>query len=222
MYRDRQDAGRQLSERLAGLAPAGVIVIALPRGGVVVGYEVARSLGAPLEIIAARKLGAPSHPEFGFGAIAPGGAKILDDRTVRALGLSSKEVERIISAETQEMNRRERRYRGGREMIKLAGRTIILVDDGLATGVTAIAAARAARKFGAVRIILAVPVGPPESVAAVAREVDEVVCPLQPGLFQAVGQWYEHFDQVADEEVIELLQQAWREQGELGNTQEFS
>ena len=210
LYEDRTDAGRQLALRLEKLRGSDPVVLALARGGVVIGYEVARSLCAPLEVITARKLGAPVQPEFGFGAVGPGGVRVLDADSVRLLGLMPEQIEQIVGAETAEMERRDLRYRGGRERIDVAGRTAILVDDGLATGVTARAAVLAIRQWCPSRLILAVPVSPPDTAVALAREVDEMICLATPSDFRAVGQWYRDFDQTTDEEVIELLERVWQ------------
>ena len=192
------------------------VALALPRGGVVVGYHVARALGAPLEAIPARKLGAPTQPEFGFGAIAPGDVRVIDESSVHALGLSAEQIDRVVAAEQAEMARREALYRSGAEKIDISGRMVILVDDGLATGGTARAAARAIRQGQPRRLVLAVPVAPPDTVRSMAAEVDEVVCLHAPASFQAVGQWYADFRQTSDDEVIDLLARARQELSDGG------
>lgn len=210
-FRDRKDAGRQLAERLSSLRSENPIVLALPRGGVEVGYEVARALGAPLDVIVARKLGAPFQPELGIGAVAPEGVLILDEHAIRVLGVSRTEIERIVEEETEEMERRLRHFRGDRRMPDLTDRTVLLVDDGLATGVTARAALRAIRRWTPRRIVLAAPVCAPETARALSSEADEVVCLCEPLDFGAVGLWYDRFDQTSDEEVLDLLERSRRE-----------
>lgn len=216
IFRDRRDAGQQLARRLGELHEENPIVLALPRGGVVVGYEVARALGAPLDVIVARKLGAPGNPEFGFGAIAPGGVRFLDERTVGWIGVSEEQIEKIIAKETEEMERRLRSYRGERPLPDLEHRTAILVDDGLATGVTVRAAIRAIRKREPRRLVLAVPVSAPDTARAVRLEVDELICLETPAGFMAVGQYYLDFGQTTDREVIELLERAWQDASPAG------
>ena len=211
IFKDRRDAGKQLAPRLTHLRGHNAIVLALPRGGVVVGYEIARALGVSFDVIAARKLGAPGNPEFGFGAIAPGGVRFLDERTVALLGLSEERIDRIVAEEAQEMERRLRRYRGEQPLPDVRQRAVILVDDGLATGVTARAAIRAIRRWEPGRLVLAVPVGAPDTVRAVSSEVDELVCLETPPDFVAVGQYYLDFQQTSDDEVIELIERARRE-----------
>lgn len=208
LFRDRRDAGRQLAKRLQNYRGANTIVMALPRGGVEVAYEVALALDAPFDVIVSRKIGAPSQPELGIGAVAPGGVTLLDDKLVEELGLSD-EVIREIEAETRaEMNRRIREYRGGEELPDLSGKTVIIVDDGLATGATARASIRAARAKNAQRIVLGVPVCAAQTADELAAEVDDLVCIERPERFMAVGIWYRKFDQTTDAEVIELLEEA--------------
>lgn len=183
------------------------IVLGLPRGGVPVAAQVARALGAPLDVLLVRKLGVPSREEFAFGAIGEDGARVLDDSLVRQLGLDADDVERVERRERTELERRRARYRAGRAPRALEGRTAVIVDDGLATGATARVAVEVARARGARRIIVAVPVAPRDAVADLARLVD-VVCLLTPGTFQAVGEWYDAFDQTSDDEVTTLLADA--------------
>ena len=207
-FRDRQDAGRQLGRLLLRYRDAVPAVLALPRGGVPVGYEVARALGAPLDVLVARKIGAPSQPELGIGAIAPGGVIVLDERTVAALGVTEAELEAIVARETAEMARRLARYRGDRPPPELRDRTVIVVDDGLATGVTARAAIASVRLEEPQAVVLAVPVAAPESARAFGALVDDLVAVIMPHDFRAVGLWYEDFEQTSDEEVLDLLDRA--------------
>ncbi|MBI3802135.1 MAG: phosphoribosyltransferase [Nitrospirae bacterium] len=211
LFKDREEAGRRLSERLAPLRKENPVVFALPRGGVPVAYEVARALGAPMDVMVARKLGAPGRPEFGIGAIAPGGIRILNPEAIRMLHLSEPEIEAIIAQEERELERRLRRFRGGRFISEIEGRTVILVDDGLATGVTAQAAIRALRRAQPQRMIYAAPVCASETAQSLTSEADEVVCLEIPGYFGAVSLWYRNFDQTSDSEVIALLDRARRE-----------
>jgi len=190
-------------------------VFALPRGGVPVGYEVARSLRAPLEVFVARKLGAPGQPEFGIGAVAAGGVRVLNEYVVRRLGIPEDYVEKITQQETAEVERRLHYFRGERPEPVVRDRTAILVDDGLATGVTASAAIRALRQREPRRLVLAVPVCAAQTADLISPEVDEIVCLECPSDLGAIGFWYRDFSQVPDEEVIELLERArgWPEHG---------
>lgn len=207
-FRDRSDAGRQLAERLGPLTGEDVVVLGLPRGGVPVALEVARHLGAPLDVMGVRKLGAPRQPEFGFGAVAEDGARVVDEGTVAMLGLRGEEIAEVAAREEAELRRRVRRYRGDRPLPSLAGKTVIVVDDGLATGVTAAAALRAVRARQPRRLVMAAPVGAAPTVAALREEADEVVTVHAPDDFTAVGRWYEHFDQTSDETVEAALTEA--------------
>lgn len=189
------------------------VVFALPRGGVPVGAEVARDLGAPLEIVVARKLGAPDQPEFGIGAVAADGGRVLNERAIRELGISEDYLEWISDREAAEAARRLRLFRGDRPYPDLDGRTAILVDDGLATGVTALAALRALRRMRPGRLILAVPVCAPQTAARLRTETDELLCLVAPADLAAVGLWYENFDQTPDEEVVRLLEEARHREG---------
>jgi len=206
MFKDRKDAGRQLAEKLAAYrGNAGTVVLALPRGGVPVGYEIARALKLPLDVFVVRKLGTPGQPELAMGAIASGGVRVLNREVVDAFNIPDAWIEEIAASELEELARRERQYRGERPPVVASGRTVILVDDGLATGSTMRAAVAALKQEGAKKIVVAVPVGAQASCDALAREVDEVVCADIPEHFWAVGQWYQDFEQTSDEEVRALL-----------------
>jgi putative phosphoribosyl transferase len=203
LFQDRADAGRRLAARLEPLRAERPVVLALPRGGVVVGYEVARALDAPLDVLVVRKLGAPGYPEYAVGAVARGGVVLNDE--VRPGDLPKGYLDDVIAAETRELERRERLYRGDRPPVPVAGRTVIVVDDGLATGSTAAAAVAALRQSNPGRIVLAIPVAAPDSVRRLAAVADEVVCLAAPDDFRAVSLWYAAFDQTTDDEVIALL-----------------
>ncbi len=206
-FEDRGDAGRRLAERLMRYEDEHPVVFALPRGGVPVGAEVARSLGAPLEVVVSKKLGAPDQPEFGIGAVAPGGVRVLNERAVRVLGIPEDYLERVTERESAEVERRLRLFRGDRPYPDLAGRTAILVDDGLATGVTARAALRTLRRMGPERLVLAVPVCAPRTAALIKPEADDLICLAAPTDLEAIGLWYRDFEQVPDEEVVRLLEE---------------
>ncbi len=207
-FRDRVDAGCRLAGELAGLAQARPVVVALPRGGVPVGAEVARVLDAPLEILAVRKLGAPGNPELGVGAIVEDGTAVLDRRSARAVGMTQEMLDDTVTHEAEELHRRVQRYRAGAPPTPLAARAVIIVDDGLATGLSDLAAVRAARKQGAASVVVAAPVGSSESVAMLAEEADRVVCLMTPRVLFGVGLWYEDFSPVDDEEVLAILRAA--------------
>jgi putative phosphoribosyl transferase len=201
-----------LAERLNQYANrTDVIVLALPRGGVPVGVEVAAALQAPLDVFVVRKLGAPAQPELAMGAIASGGVRVLNDDVVQVLNLTSDAIDRVARVEEQELERRERLYRGERPFPKLDGQVVILVDDGLATGSTMRAAVQAVRQRRPARIVVAVPTGAAETCKEFRAEVDEVVCVIAPEAFQAVGLWYEGFPQTSDDEVRDLLDRSSRE-----------
>jgi predicted phosphoribosyltransferase len=208
-YRDRRDAGRRLAATLLPYANRrDVIVLALPRGGVPVAFEVAARLGAPLDVFIVRKLGLPGREELAMGALASGGVRVLDDDLIRLAGVSVDEVERITQAEQAELDRRERRYRADRPFPDVRDKTVILVDDGLATGASMRAAVAALRMEGPARIVVAVPVAAAETCAAFESIADDVVCPVTPESFQAVGLWYDDFSQTTDDEVRQLLAQS--------------
>jgi predicted phosphoribosyltransferase/dienelactone hydrolase len=204
-FRDRREAGRALAARLGELSFESPVVVALPRGGVPVGYEVARALGAPLDVGLVRKLGAPTQPELGIGAIGEDGTVILDAGAVRALGVTQSELRDVVDREREELERRRRRYRRARPIVDVTGRDVILVDDGIATGVTAVAAARVLRARGAARVIAAVPVSPSGAGAALGSSFDGFVCLATPERFGSVGSWYRDFAQTSDDEVVRLL-----------------
>ena len=208
-FLDRRDAGRKLARPLSRYGVEAPVVFALPRGGVPVGYEVARALGAPLDVLVARKLGAPGQPEFGIGAVAPGGVRVLNESVVARLGIPDDYLEGITARETAEVERRLRQFRGDRPEAPLAGRTAILVDDGLATGVTARAAVEALRLRNPGRIVLSAPVCAAQTAEALGPEVDDLVCLQLPPDLGAIGFWYANFDQTPDEEVIRLLGNSW-------------
>ena len=212
-FRDRAEAGQRLARALADLDLESPVVLALPRGGVPVGLEVARLLQAPLDVLVARKIGAPGQPELGIGAIAEGGGIVMDGEAVRALGVSDALFDRLAEAARDELDRRVQRYRGGRPLPTLEGRDVVLVDDGLATGVTAEAALHALRGRRPHRVVLSVPVGAPETVARLRDLAVEVVCIEEPSPFGSVGRFYERFDQTSDDEVMGLLAESadWSE-----------
>jgi putative phosphoribosyl transferase len=205
LFVDRREAGQRLApslERFRGLEP---VVVALPRGGVPVAYEIARELSAPLDILLVRKVGAPFHPEYGIGAVAEGGLRFIRRDEVELTGIGDEELEAVVAAETAELERRRDLYRADREPLPVDGRTVILVDDGIATGGTAIVAAAALKARGAARVVLAVPVAPPGASRRLAGDFDEIVCLEEPHGFSGVGQFYVDFSQVSDDEVQELL-----------------
>jgi predicted phosphoribosyltransferase len=205
-FRDRREAGRVLAARLGRYAGReNVLVLGLPRGGVPVAWEVARALRAPLDALVVRKLGVPGQEELALGAIAGGGTRVVNEDVAAALGLGDEAVARVAATESRELERRELLYRGARAPVDVAGRTVVLVDDGLATGATMRAAVLAVRAGGAARVVVAVPVAAPDTRDALSAEVDEVVCALAPERFVAVGHWYADFTPTSDEEVRRLL-----------------
>jgi putative phosphoribosyl transferase len=204
-FADRLAAGRELAERLRPLGAENPVVLGLARGGVPVAHEVAQALEAPLDVLVVRKIGAPGNPEYGIGAIAEGGVRVLNQQALRRLLVSVEELEAAVARERAEVEARVKRYRGERPPVEVEGRTVIVVDDGLATGGTARAALRAVRARAPRKLVLAVPVGSPDTVDALRAEADEVVCLLQPEFMWAVGLWYEHFEPTSDREIIRLL-----------------
>lgn len=205
-YRDRREAGRALADRLRHFAGRqDVIVLALPRGGVPVGFEVAKAIGATLDVFMVRKLGLPGHPEFAMGAIASGGIRIVDDDIIRYYRIPAAAIDQIARAEQQELERRERAYRGARSPLTLEDRVVILVDDGLATGSTMRAAVVAVRRQLPSQIVVAAPVGALQACSGLDQVADEVVCAMTPEPFRAVGLWYQNFEQTTDDEVRRLL-----------------
>jgi putative phosphoribosyl transferase len=207
-FRDRADGGRQLASRLSNRFGDDVVVLGLPRGGVPVAFEIAEALGAPLDVIVVRKIGSPGQPELAMGAIGEDGVRIVNDEIVRLVGASTAEFARIEQHEREELQRRAERFRGAAARIDLVGRVAVIVDDGIATGSTAKAACQVARAHGADRVVLAVPVAAPDSVAALSGDADEIVAVEQPSRLRSVGEWYDDFTQVDDQAVVDLLQRA--------------
>jgi len=205
VFEDRRDAGRLLATQLLPLVRERPIVVALPRGGVPVAVEVAEALAAPIDVLAVRKLGAPGDPELAVGAIAEDGSAVLDVDTARLVGMTQELLEAALAREARELRRRVERYRGGRAPMDVRGRTVVIVDDGLATGMTDLAAVRTLRARGARRIVVAAPVGAREAVALIGEEADDVVCHTIPDDFLGVGRWYRDFAAVSDEDVLALL-----------------
>jgi predicted phosphoribosyltransferase len=211
-FRDRRDAGRRLAEHSRLAAYKGhqdVIVLALPRGGVPVAYELASALELPLEVFVVRKLGVPGREELAMGAIASGGVRVVEDEVVRELGLGEATIASVAAAEQRELEERERRYGVG--LLNLEKKNVLLVDDGLATGSSMRAAALALRAKDPAKVIVAVPTAPPQTCERLREIADEVVCEITPSAFWAVGAWYERFEQTTDDEVVELLRRARRE-----------
>jgi len=208
-FADRREAGRELAHQLTNYrGRSDVVVLALPRGGVPVGFEIATALGAPLDVFVVRKLGMPGHPELAIGAIASGGVRVLNEDLVHWYQLPDRVIEAIADEEQTELERREREYRGERPLIHLGGRTVILVDDGLATGASMRAAVQAVRAHQPARVVVAVPVGASDTCEAFADITDETICARTPEPFSAVGLWYRDFSQTTDDEVRKLLQEA--------------
>src|SRR5213595_928727 len=219
-FPNRAEAGRQLAEKLENYVDrSDVVVLGLPRGGVPVAYEVAQRLGAPLDVFVVRKLGVPGFEELAAGAIASGGVRVLNEDVMRAIPYADVAIQAVTAKETAELQRREQIYREGRPSPELRDRIVILVDDGLATGATMRAAVKALRQRGAAKIVVAVPVGPPDTCHEIEEQTDETICLSTPEFFQAVGQYYEDFSQTTDEDVRELLTSAARDMPE-GNRKE--
>ena len=204
-YADRADAGRRLAGWLLGYRGADPLVLGLPRGGVPVAFEVAKALSAPLDVLVVRKLGVPSQPELAFGAIGEGGVRVLNDEVRKHVVVSDAEIAEVEAAQRVELRRRVAAYRGDRAPIPLTGRVVVIVDDGFATGSTARAACLVARAQGAATVVLAAPIGAPDTIAELRHYADDVVCPGAPTYFSAVGQGYDNFQQTTDEEVCTLL-----------------
>jgi putative phosphoribosyl transferase len=205
-FRDRRDAGQVLAQELAPYqGRENLLVLGLARGGVPVGWEVAAALNAPLDVFLVRKLGVPQWEELAMGALATGGGVVVNDNLVRSLGIRDEQLQAAIARETEELHRRETAYRGGRAPVDMAGKTVILVDDGIATGASMLVAVRAVRAANPARVVVAVPVGPLSACRELAQEADDVVCATMPPGFEAVGQVFEDFHQVSDDEVRELL-----------------
>jgi predicted phosphoribosyltransferase len=206
VFRDRTDAGRQLAAKLTPMIdPSSAIVLALPRGGVPVAFEVARSLRAPLDVFLVRKLGVPGREELAMGAIASGGVRVVNEDVMRELDIPLRWLDIAAADESAELRRREQAYRHGRAALDVRDKSVILVDDGLATGATMRAAVAALRKMGPAKIVVAVPVGAPQTCDELRALADNVICLKQPEPFYAVGSWYQNFEQTTDEEVRELL-----------------
>lgn len=209
MFIDRRDAGVQLAQRLKKhRGGKGVLVLALPRGGVVTGFEIARSLGAPLDVLIVRKIGFPGQPELAVGAVSETGAVVLNESIISSYGVSEDYVKKEILRQKEEISRRVNLYRKGRSISELEGKTIILVDDGVATGATVKAAIATLKKEKIKKLVLALPVGPPEAVAELKEMVDDFICIEVPAYFGAVGAFYEDFIQVSDDEVVEMLERS--------------
>jgi putative phosphoribosyl transferase len=205
-FEDRRDAGRRLAAKLNRYTgERDLLVLALPRGGVPVAYEIAQALSAPLDVFLVRKLGVPGHEELAMGAIASGGVRVVNEDVMRSLQLEPRVLDLVAAKEEQTLREREHNYRGDRPRLNVRGRTVILIDDGLATGATMRAAIRALRKQEPKRLVVAVPVAPPETCHEIEPEVDEIVCWMTPHMFLGVGRWYDDFSQTTDEEVRELL-----------------
>lgn len=218
IFKNRREAGQRLALRLEKYAKrSDVTVLGIPRGGIPVAFEVAAFLNVPLDIFVLRKLGVPGHEELALGAIGSGGVRVLNSSVIEHLGISEVDIAAVTRAETEELQRRERLYRGGRAPLDVHGRTVILVDDGIATGSSLLAAVHAIRQMKPAAIVVATPVAPRTTRNRLAKEVDDVVCVEMPEPFYGVGQFYIDFSQVPDEEVNVLLRKAWGEQGEHKN-----
>lgn len=208
-FRDRIDAGQALAKKLTQYANRDdVIILALPRGGVPVAYEVAKVLNAPLDVMLVRKLGVPYQPELAMGAIASGGVRVLNEQVVRSLGINDDDIEKVAATEAQELERRERAYRGDRPPLQIKDMTVIVIDDGIATGATMRAAVSALQQQHPARLVVAAPTSAQDTYNRLLGEADEVICIATPEPYIAVGLWYEHFDQTSDDEVRDLLEKA--------------
>jgi putative phosphoribosyl transferase len=205
LFEDRAEAGRRLAERLRQVSLENVVVLGLPRGGVPVAFEVARALGAPLDVIVVRKVGVPFQPELAMGAIGEGGVRVVNERVVKLTGVSAAEFDAVERRERDELARRAARFRGARDRVALAGHTALIVDDGIATGSTVRAACKVARALGATRVVIATPVAPPDAVASLRAEADEVIALHMPSQFFAIGEFYADFTQTSDDDVVRLL-----------------
>ena len=210
-FRNRIEAGKKLAEELQDYVSQDVIVVAIPRGGVVIGYEVALQLSSPLDIVIPRKIGAPGNPEFAIGAVTEDGTIVLNKQADAILGISEEYLEKTTEREISEIARRAAIYRHGAQPEPLKGKTVIIVDDGLATGATMGAAVASIRKRGASKIVVAVPVAPPDAIIKLSKDVDKIICPVVYESFYAIGQFYDDFNQVEDDEVIRLLEQNRKE-----------
>lgn len=220
-YHNRTEAARVLAASLRHYAGrTDVLVLGLPRGGVPVAYEVAAALGASLDLILVRKLGLPGHAELAMGAIASGNIRVFNPEVVEGFAVPPEVIDRVIATEQRELRRREHAYRGQRPVPDFKGQCVIMVDDGLATGATMRAAIAAVRQQKPARLVVAVPVAPPATVTALHKEVDEIICPAMPEPFFGISEWYEDFTQVSDAEVRELLERAWRKQGQTSREEE--
>jgi len=208
---NRKTAGKWLAEQLLAIQPIeNPIVLALPRGGVPVAFEIAKALNCPLDLLLVRKLGTPGFPELAMGAIASAGIKLLNQSVINRYQIPNEAIAEVEAKERVELQRREQAYRGNRPNLALEGQNIILVDDGLATGYTLFSAIDAIKQYSPNSITVAVPVAPPEVIKVLSKQVDTVICPLQPQYFSSIGEWYENFSQVTDKEVKTLLEQAWQ------------
>lgn len=212
MFKDRTDAGRKLAKKLRQYKGDNLVVLALPRGGVLVGYQIAKALSAPLDVLLVRKLGSPINPELGIGAIAQGGIKVLDEAAINQMGIKEEEIEKIEKKEKKELERRAAKYRVKAPLPEISNKIVILADDGLATGVTAMAAIRAVLIQVPKKLVVALPVcaqGSVTNLLSPLREEDKLVCLLTPHNFSSVGSWYKNFPQVSDEEVLQILNTVW-------------
>ena len=208
MFRNRREAGRALGRRLTATSPENAVVLGLPRGGVPVAFEISQALRAPLDVLLVRKVGVPSQPELAMGAIGEDGVRVVNDRVIRAAGISQADFETVEAVERRELKRRAIRYRGDRPRVDLTGRDAILVDDGVATGATARAACLVARQHGATGVVFATPVAPPSAITELRRDADDVIALETPEVFYAIGQFYDDFRQTSDDEVVALLTNA--------------